>query len=159
VKPILQALLIADHVYHDKATGKKIVAGIFRNLYFQTASPQPSAEAGDQNQQTKIVRVAASGQRAGSPFCYISLTEIHGEQKFELRYVDLKDDKPLIQTTFSAKAASPVDTVEAILPLPALPVGKAGTFSFELLWHNEQIGAHRIRVIEIKPESQGKGAG
>jgi Family of unknown function (DUF6941) len=157
VKPILQALLIADHVYQDKVTGKKIVAGIFRNLYYQTSPPQPSSEPGEGNQQSKIVRVAAGGQRAGSPFCYISLTEVHGEQEFELRYVDLHDDKPLIQTTFSVNASSPVDTVEAIIPLPALPVGKAGTFSFELLWHNEPIGAHRIQVTEIKPEGHPDG--
>ena len=154
MKPILQALLVADHVYQDKATGKKIVAGIFHNLYYHKTPP--SSTEGDK-QEPNTVRVTAGGHRAGSPFCYISLTEVRGEQEFELRYVDLNDDKPLIQTTFRVNSPSPIDTIEAIIPLPALPVGKAGTFALELLWCNEHLGAHRIKVIEIQPKGHGNG--
>ena len=159
VKPILQALLVADHVYQDQVTGKKIVAGIFHNLYYQKVVPNPIADDSDDSVEPKTqkVRVTAGGHRAGSPFCYVSLTEVRGEQEFELRYVDLDDDKPIIQATFKLKSPSPVDTIEAILPLPLLPVGKAGTFALELLWHDEPLGAHRINVIEVKPEGDGNG--
>ena len=33
-KPLLQALILADHVYQDAQTGKKVIAGTFNQLFF-----------------------------------------------------------------------------------------------------------------------------
>ena len=32
-KPVLQALVLADHVYQDKTTGKMVIAGTFNRLH------------------------------------------------------------------------------------------------------------------------------
>src|SRR5712672_2590530 len=31
-KPVLQSLILADHVYEDKLTGKRIIAGVFNRI-------------------------------------------------------------------------------------------------------------------------------
>jgi hypothetical protein len=155
VKPVLQALLIADHVYADAITGKKIVAGIFHRLWFKR--PPTPEEKGDAAQS--VIQVGSSGHRAGSPFCYISLTEVHGEQHFELRFVDLGSDTTVFGTRFAFKSENPLQTIEQILPLPTLPATKAGVFAFELLWNGEQLGSHRIIVDEIAEEKKPDDSG
>ena len=40
-KPLLQALLLADHVYQDRDTGKKVIAGTFNQLHLTKAKPAP----------------------------------------------------------------------------------------------------------------------
>ena len=148
MKPVLQALLVADHVYADAATGKKIVAGIFHRLMFKR--PPPPEEPGQQT--ASVVHIGSGGHRAGSPFCYLSLTEVRGEQSFELRYVDLGTDTAIFGTKFTFKSNNPLHTIEHILPLPTLPAAKPGVFALELLWNNESLGSHRIIVDEVAEE-------
>ena len=46
-RPLLQALLVADHVYQDKDTGKKVIAGTFNSLSISKAKvPPKEAEPG-----------------------------------------------------------------------------------------------------------------
>jgi hypothetical protein len=155
VKPVLQALLVADHVYSDATTGKKIVAGIFHRLLFKRMPPPE--EQGEQGKS--VIQVGSSGHRAGSPFCYVSLTEVRGEQHFDLRYVDLGDDNVVFGTRFGFKSDNPLQTIETILPLPNLPAAKPGVFALELLWNNEPLGSHRIIVDEIADERKPDGNG
>jgi len=88
--------------------------------------------------------------QSGSPFCYISLTEVRGRSSFELRYVDLAEDKVLFGTQFEIDCNNPLETVELVFPLPLLPGSRPGTFVLELLWNNEPLGYHRITVEEEK---------
>ncbi len=156
MKPVLQALLVADHIYVDAITGKKIVCGIFHRILFTENQPdQVQGEGGESN--LKMIQISPGGQRAGSPFCYISMTDVRGEQDFELRYVDLADDKALLQTKFRVTSKDPVQTVEIVLPLPAFPASKPGTFALELLWNNEPLGSHRINVDKMQRESTSDG--
>jgi hypothetical protein len=41
-KPLLQAMLLADHVYQDKDTGKKIIAGTFNSLSISKTKKPPT---------------------------------------------------------------------------------------------------------------------
>src|SRR5947207_1189979 len=147
MKPVLQALVLADHVYTDSVTGKKIVAGIFHRLWFRKNVPPEVRDVG--GQATATFQIQPSGHQAGSPFCYVSLTDVHGEQDFEMRFVDLGDNKSLFGTTFRVKSDDPLQTVEVVVPLPMLPTNKPGTFALELLWNGEPLGAHRVVVGEI----------
>jgi len=150
VKPVLQALLVADHVYSDSVTGKKIVAGIFHRLMFKRPNvPEEQAEP-----PKPVIQVGSSGHRAGSPFCYLSLTEVRGEQPFELRFVDLGTDTVIFGTKFGFKSDNPLQTIEHILPLPTLPINKPGVFALELLWNNEPLGSHWIVVDEVGDEKR-----
>ncbi|QEG35394.1 hypothetical protein [Bythopirellula goksoeyrii] len=147
MKPILQALLVADHVYVDATTNKKVVAGVFRNLQYR--QPQSVVQPDDNKGQVSI-KIPPGGMAAGSPFCYIALTDVKGKQQFVLRYVNLADDKALFQTDLEVNCPDPLESVEIVLPLPMLPVPGPGTYALELIWHGEPLGTHRITVKELK---------
>jgi hypothetical protein len=143
VKPILQALILADRVYRDVATGKHIIAGTFnRILMIRNPLPPPAQQ---QDGAAKML----GGMNPGSPFAFISLTEILRETKLTLRYVDLQDNNALFQGEASVNANSPLETVEIVLPLPMLPTPHPGTYALELLSDDEPIGAIRIVAVEM----------
>jgi hypothetical protein len=149
VKPVLQALLLADHVYRD-ATGKHIIAGTFNKLVFAKGGAKPKTVdiSGEEKQ------LIPGGMQTGSPYAYISLTEIRGKVQFVLRYVNLDQDKALFETGFSIECANPLQTVELVLPMPMLP-HLAGVHALELLCDDEPIGSHRVIVEEIKERDDG----
>lgn len=161
MKPILQAILVADHVYSDEVTKKKIVVGIFDRIYFSRVEPPKDEDApevsGEPDAQGATMVISQAGHRMGSPFCYINLADVHGDQTFELRYVDLSTDTVLFKTNFGIRSTDPLTTAEVAFPLPPLPTGKAGTFALELLWNDEPLGSHRIRVEEVPKENKSDG--
>ncbi|MCH7725800.1 MAG: hypothetical protein IH991_04865 [Planctomycetes bacterium] len=149
MKPVLQALLLADRVYRD-TTGKHIIAGTFNKLMFKPhgAEPKPIVKDGEER------HVISGGMQAGSPTAYISLTEIRGTTKFELRYVNLERDQAIFRCEFTIKCDNPLETVEVIIPLLSLPP-IAGTHALELLSNNELLGSHRVLVEEIEGDHNG----
>ena len=157
VKPILQALLLADYVYEDRRTGKKVVAGIFSALGVVKGQQQEEEstleEPGAGHPQEHKLKVSGV-ERAGSPYVYISLTELHGATELRLRYVSLdaslESREALFETSpFSVVARSPVDSVEIVLPVPPLP-RIPGVYALELLFGDELLGAHRVTVQQIE---------
>jgi hypothetical protein len=144
VKPVLQALILADHIYDDRLTGKKVISGTFNQLSFAKVPKRQVTQGGQ-----KKVLVPPGGQ-IGSPWLYISLTDFRGKARFDIRYVDLKDNKVLFGTAFEAQWDDPLATAEFVLPMPPLPASREGVFALELLCNNELLGALRVRVQEVK---------
>ena len=145
MKPILQSLLLADHVYEDKQTGKRIIAGVFNRLFFNKKPPVLNVDDGG-----KTKTIIQGGMQAGSPYAYLSLTEVPQSQKFVLRFVNLSEDQSLLETIFELQCTDPVATVEIVLPLPKLPITGAGAYALELtLDDGEPIGSLRISVEEL----------
>jgi hypothetical protein len=160
-KPLLQALVLADHIYQDKFTGKMVIAGTFNRLNVFTgtppdAPPKPPQEAG---QPAPGLRKLGPREicRVGSPWAYISLTEVHGTVPLDLRYVDLRDNVVLVRVELSVKANSPLDTTEVAVQLPVLPTPHAGTYALELLSSGEPVGSHRVTVAAVAPPEQKPG--
>lgn len=89
--------------------------------------------------------------RAGSPFAYVSLTEVHGTIPLELRYVDLSDNVVLLRSEFSVRSDSPLETVEVMVQLPPLPTMHPGVFALELLSGTELLGSHRVTAVAVEP--------
>jgi len=146
VKPVLQALVIADRIYEDRATGKKIVTGIFNRIRVipKKELGQDSSESGPRQ-----IPIVPTGYQANSPFAYISLTDIKsGEEEFSARYVDLKSDNVLFDVRFRVKVSDPLQVAELVLPMPPLPMHSPGVFAFEVLWKDEPLGSYRIIVEE-----------
>lgn len=146
MKPLLQSILVADHIYTDAATGKKIITGVFHNLGF--VSPKAMEE---HVEREGAVPIPKAGFGAGAPFAYISMTDVRGEQEFALRYVDLSDESVLFEFGLRITSTDPLQTNEAVIPLPKLPANTDGVFALELLWNEEPLGSFRIQVKEIKP--------
>lgn len=161
--PVLQALLVADQIYQDQATGKFVICGIFGTIFFiphenqsaEGASPNPQGGGSDGGSQAPSEQHGqqSPGQqqmplnrflRAGSPSAYVSLTEINGQRSFELRYVDLNQNNVLFTFEFKVDCRNPLETVQLTLPLPVLPVPHEGVFALELLCEGELLGSHRI---------------
>ena len=69
--PILQSLLLADHVYRDQATGKHIICGIFSTIFFtpnQQLNPPPQApQSGGAHSGTGHPAHGGEGSPGGIP--------------------------------------------------------------------------------------------
>ena len=153
MKPILQALILADHIYEDRLSRKKIIAGTFNKLSFRRLVNASSDDEGAKQEQNKPL----AGPTAGSPSLYISLTEVRGETPLSIRYVDLLDNLVLLQVDFLVKCEDPLQNVEAILQLPRLPVRNPGAHALELLVNDEPLGSLRIIVVEDRSDDQPTG--
>jgi hypothetical protein len=158
-KPILQALVLAEHVYDDLATRKKVIAGTFNQLWIHKVEKPEKGEdvsppTADGTQPPDGLRKLELHEvsRMGSPFVYISLTEVRGTIPLELRYVDLADNRVLLRIEFAVKADDPLATIEGILQLPPLLTPHEGVFSLELLSNDEPLGFHRVTVAAV-PDS------
>ena len=151
VKPTVQALVIADHIYTDAGTNKKIVAGIFHTVFATIIE--------NTTEKPQIIQASISrgGFQMGSPFAYLSLVNVRGEQPFVLRYVDLATDDVRFQVDLQINCRDPLTPVEVSLPLPPLPTDKYGSFALELLWKNEPLGAYRVHVkpLPLPPQKHG----
>ena len=125
IKPVLQALLLADHVYHDSVTGKFIIAGTFNRLW---ANEFPS--------------------RFGrTTFAYLRFTNIPSPLDVYLRYVDLKSNEVLLETRrISLGAKERNDVIEAAIEVPPFPLPHEGFFAFEVHVEDEMLGSIRMQV-------------
>ncbi len=145
MKPVLQALLLADRIYEDKS-GKKIIAGTFNKLLFQKEGAKPREVEVDGAKRMTV----PGGSQAGSPYVYISLTDLRGPTQCVLRYVDLSKDVSLFQVEFAIRCDDPLQTAEVVLPMPPLPT-HPGVHALELLCDDEPVGQLRVLVEEHPP--------
>jgi hypothetical protein len=154
VQPTLQALLLADFVYIDQATGKKVIAGVFDSLILSEPPQQePETEFPQKEGEAKKRVSVRHVQQAGSPYVYISITNVHGEKTFVLRYVNLQTYQALFETSFPLASESPLRTAEIVLPVPKLPAAE-GVFALELLCEDELIGSHKVHVRRMPQEGR-----
>ena len=142
VQPTLQALLVADRIYVDRDSGKRIIAGVFQRLFVMRG-------VADFEQAQKSERVRRQGAVAGSPFGYASLTDVDGKQIFNLRYVRLADDQVIFEAELTASSSDRLSHVEFSVPLPPLPTSPLGVYALELLWESVPLGSYRIIVAEL----------
>ena len=166
--PVLQAMLLADQVYQDRGTGKYVICGIFSAIHFTPKDDaagkdraagsggggggfggDPLGEPGagfDPSSSTPTPTPVPIARlvRAGSPFAYVSLTELKGSRKFELRYVYLAENNVLFGTAFEVSCRDPLETIQITVPLPPLPIPHEGVYVLELLCEGELLGSHRV---------------
>jgi hypothetical protein len=123
MKPILQALLLADNVYTDGETGKRIIAGVFDSI---TIPEIPG----------HFFKVTSA---------YVSLTELRGRVEVTLRYVDLDSNEVLMESGPTIiEQTDPIASVDFTVSVPPLPVPHEGVFALELHANDELIGMLRI---------------
>ena len=177
--PILQSLLLADHVYRDQSTGKHIICGVFSTIFFtpnaQPSQSQPAGNGdpgkssggnptgsgegggagngrGDGGPPGTKTQPIQSLMQAGSPFAYFSVTELTGRKTFEVRYVDLHDNRVLFQAEVPIECDDPLKTIEVSLPLPRLPLValQERSYALEVLCEGTLLGSHRV-LARITP--------
>jgi hypothetical protein len=137
-KPVLQALVLADHVYVDVQTGKKVIAGTFNELQAD----------GFPNQFPRAT------------YAYLCLSDLRRPSDLDLKYVDLANGEVLMQLDgVPITAESPLDSTELIVEVPEFPMPHPGTFALEVHCDGELLGFLRITVGKAEKEDPGDKSG
>lgn len=139
MKPILQALVLAERVYQD-ISGKKIIAGTFHRVTLRKIEDRyEETEQGT----TKRVR---GGTDPGSPAVYISLTDVHDRSSVTVQFMNVTKNDVLFEKKIKLSCKDRLATLEIVLPLPPLSryLKSPGTYSLDLLWNGEILGSHRV---------------
>ncbi len=142
MKPIIQALVLADRVYEDKV-GKKIICGTFNRISTgKVATQQVQMPGGGQG------TVMPGGSDPGCPWAYVSLTDVMDNTTLTLEYSNIGDNTSIFQVSVQIQNNDRLATIEIVVPLPPMTVfaPKSGTYSLDVLWNKEIIGSHRVVV-------------
>ena len=125
LKPELQAVVLADNVYTDVHTNKKIVAGTFNQLWSDRFPATLS----------KITQA------------YLVLTNCHGVQNLRIRYVDLKDESVLLESPeIKLTINDPLERHEVVMDVPPLPMPHEGEYDFQVYCDGNKIGHIQVSV-------------
>jgi len=100
-----------------------------------------------------VLEIPPTGLQSGSPFAYLSLTEVRGAMSFILQLVNLEDDSQLFRSDLRVECHNPLQTVEMTVPLPPISPPQAGIYALELIWNNELLGSLRI-IVEDAVQQQ-----
>jgi hypothetical protein len=146
MKPVLQALVIAEHVYQD-ITGKKVIAGTFNRVNFSRKPLTRQVERPDGSQAMLL----PGGMQSGSPYAYINLTDVGDNTKLLFRFVNLTRNTMLFANEVTVNSKDKLQNVEMVLPLPTLPIQEEGVYAFEVMCEGEILGTYRIAATELKP--------
>jgi hypothetical protein len=145
VKPVLQALVLAERVYTD-ITGKKIIAGTFNRVLFKHNVPFVQEAVTPDG----IVRQAVpGGLHSGSPCLYMSLTDVADKTEISIQFLSLKRNEVFFEANLPLACDDHLKTIEIVAPLPPLRFPEAGTYAFEVVCEGEIIGSHRIVAEEM----------
>ncbi len=130
--PVLQALILADHVYTDTNTGKRVIAGTFSRLFAREFHPKMHFSR--------------------TTWAYVSLTNMSGKYALQLQYVDLENkEKQLMKSTeLQVDAKDPLGTLDFAMEVPPFPMPHPGKFAFELLANGAIAGSLRLSVEKVE---------
>ena len=90
------------------------------------------------------------GVQGGSPYAYLSLTDVCINTILSVQFVFLTENEVLFHTEITIDCNDRLQTIEVILPLPALPIQKEGVYELEIVCEDEIIGYSRITAKEAK---------
>lgn len=156
MKPVLQALVLADHVYQD-VSGKKVIAGTFSGFKF--SKKPPVAEVVRPDGQTQ--RIITGGTSAGSPYVYMSLTDVCDNTTIQIQFLNLSKNIVLFgNDAIQLPKVDRLANVEVVLPLPVLPITEAGTYALQVICEGEILGSWRVVAedMDAKRQAQSDGA-
>jgi hypothetical protein len=148
MKPVLQALVLAERIYEDRS-GKKIIAGTFDRVCLKRSIKEGQLQDG-----TKIV---PGGTDPGCPAAYISLTDVVDGTEITLQFFNVSKNVAMFYTSVLIEKADRLATIEIIAPLPPFRMflQEAGTYTLDVVWKGEILGSHRVRVVEVENPGQG----
>lgn len=131
-RPVPLALLVADHVYHDRETGKWVVAGVFSNIGF-----------------------ASLPRTYDSMEIFFQVTNVSQPVDLRLR-LEHSDGEVLLDVGGPIHAKSPLEVIPRRVVLRQLPFKKAGKY-WVMLKSGEEILTQvplYIGIIKQQPNAQ-----
>ena len=133
LQPRVQSFILADHVYVDVSTGKKVIAGTFNEVRLRP-------------DQTALERVV---------YAYLAITNCRGRVALQLRHVDLNDDSTLRESgVLRLDTRDPLRTYEVVMDVPHLPFPHSGFYALEACCNGQRIAS--IRLHAVLPEGPGQ---
>jgi hypothetical protein len=149
MKPVLQALILAERIYEDKSN-KKIICGTFNAL---TITKLANREIKSPDGTT--LPLVTGGTDPGCPAVYISLTDVVDGTEITLQMANVSKNTMIFGAGLTLHTPDRLATIEIVAPLPPLSsfVKEAGTFSLDVVWRGEILGSHRLLVKEIGESS------
>ncbi len=148
--PVLQAMVLADHIYRD-VSGKHIIAGTFSTILYGKRTP--SSVKGPEGADVQGIPLHQV-HSVGSPYLYLALVELGTNVPLQLKYVELSDADQKIH--FEAKvvvsATDKLTLAEFIIPMPRLPVHGPGAYSLDIYCEGDILGSWRVWVREREAE-------
>jgi len=124
VTPRLQAFLVADAVYQDRETGKHVIAGTFARLVVQSVP----------------------GELGRAIATYCALIGVSGSVQVSMQFEAAGGDVLLRSSALTLTCTNPDLLVEFAIPVPALPLPRAGAFQFVVLLDGRSFATHAIEV-------------
>ena len=145
MKPVLQALVLAERIYEDKS-GKKVICGTFNGLVIGKI-PVPAMQLPDGS----IKPMLLGGTDMGSPAAFISITDIVDGTELVLQFVNQSKNMVLFRAGVKLEIKDRLATVELVAPLPPMSaiIQEPGVYSFDVLCDAEILGSHRLIVKEL----------
>jgi hypothetical protein len=150
VKPVLQALVVADRVYQDASSGKKVIAGTFSGFKFSKRPPVAEIVRPDGQKQ----RVVAGCMSAGSPYVYISLTDVCDNTTIQIQFLSLSKNIVMFGNAVTIEKVDRLSNTELVLPLPTLPISEAGVYALQVICEGEILGSWRIVAEDLDAKNK-----
>ena len=142
--PVLQALLLAENVWKT-IDGRHIIAGTFNAIMFTRKENLSKEVESEDGQKVRLIK----GGRRGSPYAFLSLTDVCEDTTLQLQFVSLNKNEVLFRTEIRLQSVNRLATYEIPIELPELNVPEAGTYAFEVVCEGELIGSRRIVAKEM----------
>ncbi len=152
MKPVLQALVVAERIYEVKG-GRKVICGTFNSILIS----ERDNKIVDRPDGTKA-KLLAGGDDMGCPWVYVNLTDVVAGTKIGLEMVNVSKNIAIFGSSFEITEARRLGTVELALPLPHPRewAKEPGTFSLDLTWEGEILGSHRLVVAQKEVSEEGE---
>jgi len=132
LRPTIRAFILADEVYIDALTGKKVICGTYNRMW---AEEFPS-------------------QFARATKCYVCLTDCRGDFALRLQYVDLSNNEVLLESpSVETKGDDPFQPREVIMYVPPLPMPHEGRYSMDVYCGDEMLGSYQVYVAKAEGSS------
>lgn len=127
MKPIVLAMIIADHYYRDSQSGKSIISGTFNSI---NSSSFPSKHA--------------------NCAVYISLTDLATDGDLQLLFRKEDGGFEMKLPTWSIQCPeNRRSVVEIGGNINGLPIPEEGDYEFVVLWNGFEIFSRRIKALKI----------
>ncbi len=123
--PDVLAMILADAVHRDLATGKNYIQGTFHG-----------------------VAVASFPWTLVSMVVYVVLTEGYGETPIRVRLVDAEESRPpILETETRVNFPDPLTVMEVVFPWFNVVFLEPGEYSVQLFGAGEFLREHRLEVL------------
>jgi hypothetical protein len=133
--PLVLAMILADTVLLDVATGKNTIQGMYEVLH---------APAFPFTQPAIVV--------------YVALTEGHGDTAVQLRLVDVDElHEPLFELETIVNFADPFQVREIVFTHPRVVFPGPGEYRFQLFGAQEPLLERRLRLLLLEEDENLPG--